>query len=177
MGFNTAGQSIIFNVSAAIGGIAAAGLAIHVVVDVGLRASGHPALGTIEFVQFIYMPLVSVGGVAAAQQGFRHISVDVLRRWLGGAVFAASQVIILLAVLGVAIALAVAMGQAALESFGLNEVGIISKVPLWIGKVSLSALFSVLAVTVLFLLFDKKTYLDADAADGIESLTIETQAS
>lgn len=169
------GQSVVYYVSATLGGVAAAALAVHVAIDVALRVFGSPALGTIEYVQFIYMPAVTLGGVAAAQRGFGHITVDLLVRWMSGPVFIASRLLVLLVLLILGAALSFAAFGSVAESLVLGEAGVISQIPLWPGKFTMGVVFIFFDLMILLQLFDKSTYQDLAESDATFETLVEKQ--
>lgn len=70
---------MISGVAAAVAGILMLFMTIHIVVDVGGRVLfNHPLTGTSEFVQFWWMPIVGLMGLAATELKNEHIHVSLM---------------------------------------------------------------------------------------------------
>lgn len=151
-------QRWTFRVTAIVAGLAAVALAVHVVVAVILRVLQVPVLGTVEYIQYLYMPAVSLGAIAATQLGYEHITVSAITPLLRGRILIAARVLALLLMLALGIAVAYVSFQVSAQSLRMGEAGQISGIPLWPAKAMIGAVFSVFSAMVLLQILDVRTY-------------------
>lgn len=134
---------------ALVGATAIILLALHILVDVTARSFfNRPLPGTLDYVQYWWMPILCWAGILYAQYTNEHITVETVfenidRRWariLRRAVLAVCILFFLMiAYFGL---------QKALEAIEINEFAAVSNLPIWAPKLA-TPIASFLTVGVL----------------------------
>lgn len=115
-----------------VGGLGLLLLMLHVGLDVGLRyLANQPMPGTIEYIQYYYMPIVALFGLAVAHSRSEHIEAPILFDRLPAAYRRHFRVLGLVVVLAFAAAVTWQGTGYALTAFERGDIGGSTGLVIW----------------------------------------------